>query len=91
MECNFCDSFTGVCTNGECPMRGECCPVPDTEGVCKFECREEESYVLTPKGCAIDALMAARLIQNANDPAVDIFWAEFSELMKKFGYVLEGP
>ena len=72
-------------------MRGDCCPVPDTEGVCKFEDREEETYVLTPKGCAISGLMAAGLIQSSNETAVDIFWAEFSEQMKKFGYVSEGP
>lgn len=87
-ECKFCDDFTGVCCNPECPMRGDCCPVPDTEGVCKFECREEE---ITPKGCAIAGLMAAGLIQSADAAAVDIFWAEFSLLMQKFGYVNEVP
>lgn len=50
-KCKFCDDFTGVCFNPKCPMRGDCCPVLDTEGVCKFECREEE-FMLSPKGCA---------------------------------------
>lgn len=91
MECKFCDNFTGICTNGECPMRGDCCPVPDTEGVCKYECREEENYVLTPKSCAIAALQDAALVQGPDDPSVDQFWNSFNSLMQKFGYVSEGP
>ena len=91
MNCKFCDDFTGICFNAECPMRGDCCPVPDTEGVCKFECREEESYELTPKSCAIAGLVAAGLIRSENAAAVDIFWAEFTLLMQKFGYIQEVP
>lgn len=91
MQCKFCDDFTGVCTNPECPMRGDCCPVVDTEGVCRFECRENENYELTPKGCAIASLMAAGLIQSDDAKAVDIFWTEFTVLMKKFGYIHEVP
>lgn len=87
MECKFCDEFTGICTNGECPMRGDCCPVPDTEGLCKFEEREERVYKLTPKGCASCALLDAGLIESTNDPLIDEFWERFSELMEKFGYV----
>lgn len=92
MRCKFCDDFTDVCTNGECPMRGDCCPVPDVEGLCKFECREDdEAYVLTPLGCATAALMSVGLVQSTDDPVVDRFWAEFTELMKKSGYLAEEP
>lgn len=62
MECKYCDAYTGVCTNGECPMVANACPVPDTEGLCRYEDREEEIYKLTPKGCAVSALMNAGLI-----------------------------
>lgn len=89
MECKYCDAFTGVCINPECPMRGDCCPVPDTEGLCRYEDREEVAYKLTPKGCATAALMNAGLIKNSDDPAVDVFFAEFSKLMVKCGYVEE--
>ena len=89
MKCNFCDDFTGVCFNPDCPMRGDCCPVPDTEGVCKFECREEEVYTLTPRGCAACALVEAGLIKGCMDPAADLFFDKFQELMKKCGYIKE--
>lgn len=90
-ECKFCDDFTGICINPECPMRGDCCPVPDMEGVCKFECREEDSYELTPKGCAIAALMDAGLIQNIDATAAGTFWTEFTVLMQRYGYIQEVP
>lgn len=91
MECKFCDEFTGVCTNGKCPMRGDCCPVSDVEGVCQFEDREEAVYKLTPKGCAIAGLMAIGAVKGTDDPAVEVFWTEYILLMKKFGYVNEVP
>ena len=91
MKCKFCDDFTGVCFNHECPMCGDCCPVSEVENLCRFEEREEESYVLTPKGCAISGLMAAGLIKSADAAAVDTFWTEFTALMQKFGYIHEVP
>ena len=86
MECKFCDDFTGICTNGECPMCADTCPVPDTEGICKYEQREERAYMLTPKGCATVALMDTGLAKNADDPVIDEFWKIFSDLMTKCGY-----
>lgn len=90
MSCKFCDEFTGVCCNDKCPMCADCCPVPDVEGVCQFEDREEESYTLTPKGCASIALRDAGLVPSSEDPAVDVFWNSFHSLMLKFGYAAEG-
>lgn len=87
MECKYCDDFTGVCINPDCPMCADACPVPDTEGICKYEQREERVYKLTPKDCALVALMDAKLIRNSSDPAVDVFWDSFAHLMEKFGYV----
>ena len=89
-KCKFCDDFTGVCYNTECPMLGDCCPVPEMDGVCKFECREAEIYVLTPKGCAISALQDAGLVQGPGDPAVDLFWNSFHSQMVQMGYAAEG-
>ena len=42
MPCKFCDEFSGICTNPECPMRAEECPVPDIEWVCKHEKRTDK-------------------------------------------------
>ena len=75
------------CTNPDCPMRGEYCPVPDIDWVCQYEDREEERYVLTPKGC-----FAAALIVNGihlSDDVIDAVWTEFEDAMKLNGYVKE--
>ena len=87
MECKFCDTFTGICTNADCPMVADNCPVPDTEGICKFEDREEEVYKLTPNGCATVALMDAGMVATMDDPRIDVFWQHFSELMERCGYI----
>lgn len=31
------DECKGLCSNPQCPMAGEKCPVPDRHGVCRFE------------------------------------------------------
>lgn len=90
MPCKYCEEFTGVCFNPESPMRGDTCPVPDTEGICRFEDREEEIYKLSPKGCAIVALMDAHLLNGRDDSRIEVFWDSFSMLMEKFGYAKEG-
>ena len=89
MECKFCDDFTGVCTNGECPMCADACPVPDVEGFCRYEQREEAAYMLTPKGCASIALRDAGLVPSVSDPRIDVFFDSFQRLMVKCGYVAE--
>lgn len=92
-ECKFCDDFTGVCCDPECPMRGDCCPVSDIEGLCKHEQRydEEETWTLTPRGCAACALMDAGLIKSYDDPAADLFFDKFQELMKSVAISRRNP
>lgn len=36
MKCKWCDEFEGVCTNGECPYRGDVCPTSEHPEVCKY-------------------------------------------------------
>ena len=67
-------------------MRADCCPVQDTPGVCRHECREEEPR-LSPKGCAVAAAMAAGWINDTADPMMEVFWDEFFALMDKCGYI----
>ena len=88
MLCKYCEEFTEICFNPESPMRGDSCPVPDTEGVCRFEDREK-AYELTPKGCALAALMDANLVGYTEDTRIAVFWNSFSELMEKNGYMKE--
>lgn len=73
------------CTNDQCPMCADYCPVPNDEGICRFEERKEDQWVLTPKGCFTAAIID--YIQNEN--IIDCIWSEFSYLMKKYGYVEE--
>lgn len=35
MKCKWYAEFEGVCTNGECPYRGDTCPTSEHPEVCK--------------------------------------------------------
>lgn len=73
-----------LCTNKQCPLCGAHCPVQDTAGMCKHEERVDEHLVLTPKGCFIAA------VNNhlcASDATIELIWADFADMMQKFGYV----
>ena len=45
-DCKYCQGE--VCVNADCPMRADYCPVPDVEGVCRFEEREEAKNAKQP-------------------------------------------
>ena len=83
MECKY--NKDEFCTNDQCPMRGDYCPVPDIEGVCKYEEREE-TWMLTPKGCLTVALQNHLMI---GDDLIDFIWDDFSSIMERCGYVKE--
>ena len=36
MKCKWYAEFEGVCTNGECPYRGDICPTSEHPEVCKY-------------------------------------------------------
>ena len=36
MKCRWYAAFEGVCTNGECPYRGDACPTSEHTEVCKY-------------------------------------------------------
>ena len=36
MKCKWYAEFEGVCTNGECPYRGDACPTSEHPEVCKY-------------------------------------------------------
>ena len=44
MKCNWCKDE--ICVNADCPICCDYCPVPDTEGVCKFEDRSERHFTV---------------------------------------------
>ena len=75
------------CTNDQCPMRADYCPVPDSHGVCKYEeLIEDEVYTLTPQGCLRAALTD---YVELDDTVFESIWSDFSELMFKCGYTKE--
>ena len=84
MECIY--NQDEFCTNDQCPMCAYYCPVPDIEGVCKYEERQEVYYTLAPKGC-----LAAAILDHTslNEDVIDLIWNDFYELMLKFGYIQE--
>ena len=84
MECKF--NQDEFCTNNQCPMCGDYCPVPDVEGICKHEERIEEKWKLTPKGCFVAALKNHISI---DEDLIDFIWEDFEELMLRQGYVEE--
>ena len=43
-ECNWCKDE--ICVNADCPICCDYCPVPGTEGVCKFEDRSERHFTV---------------------------------------------
>lgn len=36
MRCKWCDDFSGVCTNGDCPACADCCPCFYYPEICKY-------------------------------------------------------
>lgn len=46
MKCRWYAAFEGVCTNGECPYRGDTCPTSEHPEVCKYaECAEKQPEI----------------------------------------------
>mgnify|MGYP007010786284 CR=1 FL=1 len=49
MKCKWCADFEGVCTNGECPYRGDTCPTSEYPEVCKYAEKQTEIPQLSVK------------------------------------------
>ena len=84
MNCVYCQEE--FCTNDQCPMCADYCPVPFTEGVCKFERREEEIWTLTPE-CCFSIAITDHI--KADENTIKLMWQDFYTLMKKCGYLEE--
>lgn len=44
MKCKRYAEFEGVCTNGECPYRGDICPTSEHPEVCKYSENTDNKY-----------------------------------------------
>lgn len=90
MVCRYCENE--ICVNDQCPLYVDYCPVPDIEGVCKFEEREDEQWMLTPKGCFTAALLAKADrcdMLRLTEETLDFVWEDFVKLMQRNGYIQE--
>jgi hypothetical protein len=85
MECIY--NKNEFCTNDQCPMCADYCPVPDTEGICKYEEREDEKWALTPKGCFTVALRSNGV--HLDDNTINAVWDDFEAGMTRCGWVVE--
>lgn len=56
MECKWYAEFEGVCTNGECPYRGDACPTSEYPEVCRYADATQE-----PELNAEDLVIALRI------------------------------
>lgn len=62
MKCKWYADFEGVCTNGECPYRGDTCPTSEYPEVCKYAEKQTE----IPQLSAEDLVKALRLCDSAS-------------------------
>ena len=49
LKCAWYAEYEGVCINADCPMCADYCPVPDIEGVCRFEERGAHERVIADR------------------------------------------
>lgn len=62
MKCKWYAEFEGVCTNGECPYRGDVCPTSEHPEVCKHA--EEDPEI--PRLSVAELVKSLRLCSSAN-------------------------
>ena len=61
MKCKWYADFEGVCTNGECPYRGDTCPTSEHPAVCKHA--EEAPEI--PRLSVVELAKTLRLCNSA--------------------------
>lgn len=62
MKCKWYAEFEGVCTNGECPYRGDVCPTSEHPEVCKYAEKQTE----IPQLSAEELAKTLRLCDSAS-------------------------
>lgn len=62
MKCKWYADFEGVCTNGECPYRGDTCPTSEYPEVCKYAEKNPE----IPQLSAEELVKSLRLCDSAS-------------------------
>lgn len=65
MKCKWYAEFEGVCTNGDCPYRGDTCPTSEHPEVCKYaEYAEKQPEI--PRLSVAELVKSLRLCDSAS-------------------------
>ena len=86
MKCKWYAAFEGVCTNGECPYRGDTCPTSEHPEVCKYYNKPEKKLSVGEiveglktcskgtlcHGCPAQSLSAADCSKALKEQAADM-------------------
>lgn len=74
MKCKWYAEFEGVCTNGECPYRGDTCPTSEYPEVCKHaEAAPEVLKLKTPRLSAKELAKTLRLCDGTSCTGCALF------------------
>ena len=73
MKCKWYAELEGVCTNGECPYRGDTCPTSEYPEVCKYAEKKPE----IPQLSVEELVKTLRLCGNASCRGCALF--EFAD------------
>lgn len=74
MKCKWYAYFEGVCTNGECPYRGDACPTREYPEVCKYADATQE-----PELNAEELATALRICANEECGCENCPYSQLSE------------
>lgn len=88
MKCKWYAAFEGVCTNGECPYRGDVCPTSEHPEVCKYaEEKPEipqlsvEELVKTLRLCNIISCRSCAFCKSSN--CRSILMSQAADMLEK--------
>lgn len=74
MKCKWYAEFEGVCTNGECPYRGDTCPTSEYPEVCKYaEAAPEVLKLKAPRLSAKELAKTLRLCDSTSCSGCALF------------------
>ena len=97
MKCKWYAEFEGVCTNGECPYRGDVCPTSEHPEVCKYHNQPEKKLSVGEiveglrtcskgtlcHGCPAQSLSAVDCAKALKEQAADMLEKLAAEIEKE--------
>lgn len=94
MKCKWYADFEGVCTNGECPYRGDTCPTSEHPEVCKYAEEKPEIPQLSAEGlvkslrlCNIISCRSCAFCKSSN--CRSILMSQAADMLEKLAAEIE--